>query len=476
MKASRFYRRDWLIATAVSLLTLILGATAVYLHSSLTFFSNDIGLRFLQVRSLIESGRQTFAVPYPARFLDPELAYPPFYYAYLLLEDQFFLNISPYLPLFTSFLYPIIGFPALSVLPALSGVGTAAALYKLGRLTGIRRSHLLLWSAILATPLLFYSLTFWDHTLGTVCAVGAVVLVAYGLQNGRLTFFFLGGIAAALGVGQRVEIYIFVVALGIATFSLTWNQWRRWGALLLGVITGIIPIWVTQYLWFDNPLGLVLASYMLGYGVPDAYPIGAYTTVTLTKPIIVGRLLLYIEAADPLTFSAALLVIVGTFLFIFMVRIPHWRKPILGKVSLFMLLIGYTLFVGLAWQRVLPGLITTFPLLALALAYGSGDGEQGESHFLYRFVYTTTLLFLGLMIVLWPAYGGNQWGARYLLPAYPLLLFLAFYTYSRWRDRLDPFTATVRQLFTILLVVSMALQLLRERSQITLEKKRSLEA
>jgi hypothetical protein len=57
-----------------------------------------------------------------------------------------------------------------------------------------------------------------------------------------------------------------------------------------------------------------------------------------------------------------------------------------------------------------------------------------------------------------------------------LLLFLAFYTYSRWRDRLDPFTATVRQLFTILLVVSMALQLLRERSQITLEKKRSLEA
>jgi hypothetical protein len=71
----------------------------------------------------------------------------------------------------------------------------------------------------------------------------------------------------------------------------------------------------------------------------------------------------------------------------------------------------------------------------------------------------TTLLFLGLMIVLWPAYGGSQWGARYLLPAYPLLLFLAFYTYSRWRDRKDSFAPIVRQIFFSLLVVSVALQL-----------------
>jgi len=358
---------DRKLAFSLVFMTLLLGAAAVYMLSSQTFFSNDLGLRFLQVRTLAEGGWQTFAVPYPARFLDPELAHVPYYYAYLLLDRQFFLKVSPYLPLLTSFLYDRFGPAALPTLPVLGGVATVLANYRLGKLTRVRHPYLLLWLTILATPVLFYSLTLWDHTLGTAGAVIAVAAVAHGLQSGRRSSFFWGGLAVALGAVQRVEIHILALALMASLLLLNWRNWMQWGAFVVGGIAGSVPIWALQMLWFGHPLAPVSAAHLLGFGVPDTYPVQPYAHVTLTRPIKISRLLLYVEAADPLIFVAALAVLVGAFLLVFVLRVPRWRKRGLAIALLVTVLAGYAIFAAIAWQRELPGLITTFPPLASTL-------------------------------------------------------------------------------------------------------------
>ena len=456
--------RDHKLTLSLILIALLLGATAVHLLSSLTFFSNDIGLRFLQIRALVENGWQTFAIPYPARFLDPEVAHVPYYYAYLLLDDQLYLNISPYLPLLTSFLYHLLGPAALPTLPVLAGVATALATYKLGNLTRVRHPALLLWLTVLATPILFYSLTLWDHTLGTACATVATFTVAHGLHTGRRSSFFWGGLAVALGTAQRVEILVFALALLAGLLLVSGHKWKQWGAFVLGGVVGTAPLWAAQTIWFGHPLGVVFASHVFGYGVPAAYPVEAYANVTLTRPIKISRLLLYVEAADPIIFIAALASLTGAFLIVFMLRMHHWRRRGLVLGLLIGVLAGYTVFAAVAWQRELPGLITTFPPLALSLAFWNRSDEAEPGHLPYRFVYLTVVLFLGLMILLWPSHGGSQWGARYLLPAYPLLLYLAFYTYTRWQTAAgERFAPTVRYLFVSLLVAGVLLQLLSVR-------------
>jgi Na+/proline symporter len=66
------------------------------------------------------------------------------------------------------------------------------------------------------------------------------------------------------------------------------------------------------------------------------------------------------------------------------------------------------------------------------------------------------------MIAFWPAYGGVHWGGRYLLPVYPLLLFLAFYVYYACAGR-HSIRPMLRLVGVTLLILSMILQLLSLR-------------
>jgi membrane protein YdbS with pleckstrin-like domain len=438
------------------LMAAILFSLSWLAQSSLTFFSNDTGLRFLQIRELIDHHWQTFAVDYPARSLDPDLAYPPFYYAYSLLNGEFYLQIAPFLPLLTSFAYAVIGRWGLPLLPVLGGVLTAVATYKLGILAQAKYPRLLFWSTVFTTPVLFYSLELWDHTLATACALWAVYGLAHGVLSGRWQSIVWGGVAAGLGLGQRPEMYVFAIALAVGLLLTPWRRWRYWAAYIGGGILGTLPIWWLQFRWVGHPLGMAFAPHFFGYGKPKAYPVEAYSGVTITPAIKTGRLLLYIESHDPITFSAALLILIGAFVMIFALRIPRWRQRRWLWSGLALSGVGYSLFMWQSWSNLLPGVLTTFPLFSLALAYVDRADDPLPTRPVYQLVFSTMLAFLGIMLVIWPAFGGEQWGARYLLPVYPLLLLLAFYVVTVWER---PLSSTITTTAAGLLLLGLLMQL-----------------
>jgi hypothetical protein len=409
--------------------------------STLTFFTSDTGLRLTQIQSLIEHQWRTFAIDYPARFVDSELQHVPYYDAYLVIDDQLYLPVSPFFPLIVSWLYALVGgIIALPLVPALGGVLTGLMVYRLARLSGLPHSHFAFWGTIFATPLFFYSLTLWDHTLGTALALGGTYGMAKGLTERRWRPVFWGGLVIGFGLGQRPELYIFAIAIGLSLFVVSRFDWRVTTAAGVGGFAGVLPVWILQYFWFGHPLAPSIALNLFGYGRPDlwAYNRGEVAPLFMRKAL----LLIYTVPRDLVTFLATLLVIFGLTFIVFTLRQRRWRKPRFLVGALGILGLGYLIYLFICWKHIIPGLLPTFPLLALAVIYiNHREDTQSVQVIVYRFVFFTALFFGGVMLLFWPAFGGYQWGTRYLLPLYPLVVYLALHVYTfyqqTWRGQMQ---------------------------------------
>jgi hypothetical protein len=287
------------------------------------------------------------------------------------------------------------------------------------------------------------------------CAVWAVYGVSLGIVRQKWQPVVLAGVVMAVGMGQRPEMYMMAFALGIGLLIVAWPRWQSALALAAGGVSAMIPIWWLQYRWTGHPLG-VLITHISDFGRPEEY---AFECVGPPRTIQAGRFLLHIEGQDPWTFTAALLIIIGLFLLIFWLRLPQLQNSKIAILALAATLSGYAMWTKLLWREPLAGLLTTFPLLGLSLTHLDYKYDSNPRRPVYRLTLLTAIIFLAGMLAFWPAYGGVHWGGRYLLPVYPLLIFLAFYVYYGYTTQ-----ESVRKILpiigTILLLATIFLQLL----------------
>jgi hypothetical protein len=466
MKGKLKFPQQTYFVASILVITAVLLLAAWRITANLTFFTVDTGLRFIQVQEIIRQEWTTIAVDYPGRIYDSNLQHTPFYYSFSLIDNQIFLSVTPFLPFMAAILFAQTGPIGLLLLPVAGGVLIAAGLYKLGELCGLRHRLLLLWAAILATPVIFYSLTFWDHTIATALLLWGTYFWLRGLFEQEEQFkpgdWLAGGICFGLSLGQRPDAYLFVAAAGLALLLLTWRQWRTLAWSAAGGFAGVLPVWVSQYLWFGNPLGPVMAPTLTGYGRLASYPVGSYPDFPDGIPLSlkIGRLLFFVESGDPATFIALLALLAGLALIVLQLRLRPASPRLLPGLAL--LLLAYLIWMREAWQQPLPGLLTTFPLIPLSLTYIDTGHPTGKHRKVYHFILITLFIFLALALWSMP-FGGVQWGARYLLAAYPLLLFLAFYVYERFRERVVS-PRQLQLLFASLLVMGVVLQAVGLRS------------
>jgi hypothetical protein len=456
------FQQSIIVTASIITITTFLLLAAWWITTTLTFFTVDTGLRFIQVQEIIRQGWTTLAVDYPGRVYDPDLQHTPFYYAYLLVDEQIFLNITPFLPFLAAVLYSQIGSIGLLLLPVAGGVFIALALYKLGTVCGLRHRLLLLWAAVFATPVVFYSLTFWDHTIGTALLLWGTYFWVYGLmdqtESSPAHIWLMGGVCFGLSLGQRPEAYLYVTAAGLALLLFSWRQWQAIMWAVAGGFVGAAPIWISQTVWFGHPLGPVVASTLTHFGHVESYPVSSYIEFPDGIPLSlkIGRLLFYVESGDPVTFIALFAMLCGLALVVLQLRLRPVAPQLLP--ALVLLLVAYLIWLREAWQQPIPGLITTFPLIPLSLTYIDDQHVTTRHKKAYRFILLTLFLFLGLALR-YMSFGGGQWGARYLLPAYPLLLFLAFYVFEHYSQQIGAKARPHLQLlFATLVIMSVVIQ------------------
>lgn len=442
------------------LLTILLFGIAWYFASTLTFLLSDTGLRFLQIRELIASNWNSFAIGYPGRPFDPELMHTPYNYAYSLLDGELYLKITPFLPLVASWLYAAVGPAGLAVVPVAGTLITAVSVYQLARLTELPHPEWLLWLTAVATPMFFYTFELWDHTAAVACAA----LTVYGLCRAVVREHWLpallGGIALGIGLGQRQEMYMFAIAIGAAALLVLWPRWQMALALAGGALMGVLPLWWLQYQWVGHPLGMALASNFFGYARPPYYSFNP-EAITYDRAATIGRFLFFIQSRAALPFIASLLVALGITGIVLCLRVEKWRKPRNLYTGLALCLSGYAIYALLAFQStILSGFITTFPLIVFALAYVSRGNDNGRYRTIYNLNLVIALLYFIGMIISTPVDGGLQWGARYLLPMLPSLLFAALYAWHTYEKILaGSLQKAVRHTAAGLIAVSIVIQL-----------------
>jgi len=234
----------------------VLGVYVIALYSLPTgvFWHPDEGGKFLAMLSLRADNAQGYRLPYGGRGLDPQLDFyatrcqPQIVYPWLDPQGTLQFRWPLWFPRLSRPLYDAFGLRGLYVIPILCGWLIAVLA---GRWAALYDAALVPVATLLvgvATPVLFYSVSFSEHTLATLCGVIAVACV---LSSQRPAWHGLAGAAAALlaAVALRAELVALVPAVAFAALvpvpapasaQAAAPAWRPTRRLLTGGLVAVV--------------------------------------------------------------------------------------------------------------------------------------------------------------------------------------------------------------------------------------------
>ncbi len=396
------------------------------------FYSPDSGGKFLQMIGYHWANGLQCEIIYPSKEMDPDLS---FYGTHA--ERAAFTAIHPYrdengsvhtgwTPWFSLLSLPFyraFGVAGLHVVPLAAG-------FLLIAMTGLLAERLRPGSEVLAscvvggaTPVLFYSLCFWEHTLATALLLAALLplararfgtsasavrpiqacLSAIGMAAAcavrRELIFFLGASLLAWGwvhprprrVLPVVLAALLVIGAGGLALLLAHPDLLRW----------LFPSGVDNIHWLKR---LQDANALTGFGTHLIQLLLVHETHVLLPDMArwAGLLGLALCLGTPLAPA-------------------RWRRGmVLTGAALVSVPAIWLVFTGTRY-RALHSLILPAPLALLALLPSATLADTSR-----RWLGWTVVFFLGSFCLAWPAavgeaHGGIEWGSRYALTAMVLL-------------------------------------------------------
>lgn len=207
------------------------------------FFSADSGPKYWQCVAFAEGDGRPRGFDYPARDLDPERRHiPPFTAP---IGDRL-ASIYPVLfPILGAVLELVGGDRALRLLPWLAALAAACATGRLA--SALRREPATWWSAaaaLAATPLAFYAVAFWEHSLAAAMVVaGLLLVVKVEERDGARIPWRWGALGLLVGLGTWVRSEVAFLAPVLVVLAV-WQggpaRPRSVLALAGGFVTGLV--------------------------------------------------------------------------------------------------------------------------------------------------------------------------------------------------------------------------------------------
>jgi hypothetical protein len=352
-------------------------------------------------------------------------------------------------------LYRSFGTSGLVLIPLAAGVASALIVY--GFLLRHAPKFALLGACAFAcaTPVLIYSAVFWDHTLVIALAIGAAALGVAGLESGAMISMAAAGFLAGIGLWFRNEMYPYALAFLVAWWLTTAGRSRTRGtvAFLAGLGGAAGPLWALNARLVGNILG------WKGEGVAQARIEGTVQALTGQSTIAwisdkLGNAYFQLVSPNYYAFDsrsvtwglalAALLVAASVLLRIGVTRRSE-RALAVGTV---LGLLGGMIIA--ASRTNVSGLLPSMPLVVLA-------GLPGSLSRWERFLWILASVFTAEILVM-GTHGGLQWGPRYLLPIFPILVILAVAALQRAKSLRPGIWPALRLSAGALVVVSALVQ------------------
>jgi hypothetical protein len=218
-------------------LTAIAAAVMISTQPRDAFWGSDSASRFIQVESLLHHGNITIEHRWPLS------------HHFITVKGKTYSYWSPSFPVLAMPLFRAFGFWGLFILPI---AGTLLIIALLPSMT--KGSILPVGIAIVfATPIFWYTIVFWEHTLAAACALAAMVLA----KRDRV---LIAGIIAAAGAVLREEGYVVIAALAVALF-VSRHGIARIVRFLAAAAVVLVPWAAINWSLFGSPRGLHAAVY-----------------------------------------------------------------------------------------------------------------------------------------------------------------------------------------------------------------------
>ncbi|NUM43407.1 MAG: hypothetical protein HUU38_01785 [Anaerolineales bacterium] len=391
------------------------------------YWSPDNGYRRLQADAIrLGAEGVSFDLPYPGKDIDPAFAYVPIEgHFYFVRAGELHLAQWPLMPFLSRLLIALFGDRGAEIIPMLSGllcVWLSGKLIHRGDFGGAWGGMIL---AGLLTPILIYSLVFWEHSVAAMLGIAVVFLLAEEdpFTLPRRVFLVSGGLAGLAG-GVRKEMLLFAAAVALVLVIRGWHApppERRdvWGKILSWAFACAMLIasyGVTSYLKSGQ---LVPPEFRIS--VTPEYGPASY----LVTQGWAGIANFIFDEKYGLLGSGLLLAV---FAYAWAGYNPTPQREAIQVGLMITILVGNFQFL-LGYSPVgdgIHGILTVSPFLILGLNREAWSTRLGQNLLgMALFFLTLSILSLGLMTKRGANQAELEWGARFMLVFFPLMIPLA---------------------------------------------------
>jgi hypothetical protein len=417
-----------------------------------TFFSGDAGVKYLQAEALVDASWRSTVVRASGDHVDPAGRF-----SYLAGNQfdraadgdrSFYGRYSLLFTLPVSLLLALFGPRGLYLVPILATTATMVLTYHLAARTAAGAAWLAPPLVGACSPMLFYSLDLWEHTLAVMLTTAAVLLAMRAGPTGDWRQFGFAGVSMGAAITVREEIMALLPAGFVVLASVPRGKRLRAAmAAAVGLGLCLLPFTILQWSQSGAPmrlpvlrvLGLVpgkglstaaILSTAVELLIPPSRVAILGLAALLVARVAIGRVLLYGLAAGSVAWAAADALVYGR----------TWARP--------------------------DALVAAFPAL-LALLFVRTlrrDGDQARREI--RQLLAIAVLFTLAIAVSAPigtgTVGGAQWGPRFLMPVYPLLATAIAFALARrheWEPVVERPGRPIAGAIAALALASLALQL-----------------
>jgi len=408
------------------------------------FWSPDEGGKFLQMSGWRAGGPSEYRISYPGHIKDAEYRFYPkrAMYPQPSANGTVSFGWHPWFPLLSLLPYGVFGIRGIYVPPALASIFAAI-------IAGLAAQRLqpgswpwVVFGVALAGPMLFYGVLFWEHTLAVCLGLAAVYLSIFTLREGSpASQYAKAGVALgllAVAVSLRFEMVIlpvalFVVACGSAVAHrqslllatiVVCHRTRIWLPVVVTALAAVVGVAVLDG-WFGGHFSF--PGYSVDLTCRALSRLGEAGLWREIPAFVVGALVNTSEESGiPLPEIWLWVGLLGLGFCILSCA------PV-GRLRFWLWMIGAIMLAWVSWRavslperyRAVHSLFLPAPFLVLALLPLSRSSPRPPAR---AFLEAVTALYLGLYLVLafliCGVQGGAEWGSRYALVLYPLLVIL----------------------------------------------------
>ena len=423
---------------------------AIYLHMPCrTLYSPDEGVKYLQMMGLESNPLRPCHLVYTGLSKDPSMFYYPGraeaavyhtrIYPFADATGRVQTKWLPWFPFVTKLAHRVIGMRGLYLIPLLAGL---VALWLTGAVAATLEPGAR-WMAVLAfalsSPLLFYSITFWEHTLSLVFLLLAMLCVLPIIspdevkEPTRALRLTAAAVLLLCSIAIRRETMFFAAAVGLAlamqagsTRLRSLSRWQLWVPATAMAAAAIALVALSPWILPSSTAADLHATlHRLT---------AAETWLFLDTHFFNVFLLLKEEGPLPAILrwsgQAGLLTCIAS---CFWPRARRLSAFLAGAV----LLLVPALFLAVVpvRYRALHSLFLCAPLVTLALLPVPDAVQRSAAE---RFIRSAALLSAVLYFVgTWPTQrtdAGLEWGSRYAFVLFSLLLAIGSANWLRWRQ------------------------------------------